>query len=353
MKIYDVIVIGGGQSGLAVGYHLRRTDLTYLILDKEAEAGGSWQHYWQSLRLFSPATFSSLPGTLMPGGADYYPSREDTLTYLRKYEEKYQLPIQRATHVESVKKGEGFFLLTTSQGTFRAKTVVSATGSFAKPFIPRIVGMNAFEGEILHAAAYQSPEPFRNRQLVIVGEGNSGAQILADVSQYASTNWVTAKPPSFLPDEVDGRVLFDQASALYEAKKQGKSYQPPSLGDIVMVPSVKEARQRGVLKAKPAIQKFDPKGVVLRNGEFIPADTVIFCTGYRPALDHLEPLNIIENNGRIVTRNTKAQKLEGLWLVGYGSWTGFASATLIGVGRSARQTANEVQQFLSSSISTR
>lgn len=346
MELYDVIVIGGGQSALAVGYYLRRTELKYLILDKETQAGGSWQHYWKSLRLFSPAAFSSLPGTLMPGGADYYPSRDETLDYLRSYEEKYKLNVQRPVEVEEVYRERGLYRLVTSQGTFWTRTVVSATGSFAKPFIPEIPGTNIFKGEVLHSAYYQSPEPFREKKVIIVGEGNSGAQILAEVSKYADTTWLTAKVPSFLPDEVDGRVLFDQASAMYAAKKQGKDYKPPSLGDIVMVPPVREARERGVLKAKPAIEHFEKEGVVLKNGEFVAADVVIFCTGFRPALDHLRLLNILEKDGRIQTRHTKAEKIEGLWLVGYGSWTGFASATLIGVGRSARQTVEEIRQYL-------
>jgi putative flavoprotein involved in K+ transport len=346
-ELYDVIVIGGGQSALAIGYYLRRTELKYLIMDKEAQAGGSWQHYWKSLRLFSPASFSSLPGTMMPGGADYYPSRDETLDYLRRYEEKYKLNTQRPVEVEEVYREKNLYRLVTNQGTFWTKTVVNATGSFAKPFIPEVPGMDTFEGEILHSAYYQSPEPFKDKKVIIVGEGNSGAQILAEVSQYAHTTWTTAKAPSFLPDDVDGRVLFDQASAMYEARKQGKEYKSPSLGDIVMVPPVREARERGVLKAKPAIEHFEKEGVVLKNGEFVAADVVVFCTGFRPALDHLKPLNILEKDGRVQTKNTKAEKIEGLWLVGYGSWTGFASATLIGVGRSARQTVEEIKAYLS------
>jgi cation diffusion facilitator CzcD-associated flavoprotein CzcO len=197
MQTYDVIVIGGGQSALSVGYYLRRAGLSYLMLDKETAAGGSWQHYWQSLRLFSPATFSSLPGTLMPGGADYYPSREDTLEYLRNYEEKYQLPIQRNTSVENVEKKEDLFHLTTNQGTYRAKAVVSATGSFARPFVPEIKGLEKFGGKILHSSAYYSAEPFTDQEVLVVGEGNSGAQILAEVSEVAQTTWITSKEAFF------------------------------------------------------------------------------------------------------------------------------------------------------------
>ncbi|MEQ8534113.1 MAG: FAD-dependent oxidoreductase, partial [Imperialibacter sp.] len=97
--VYDVIVIGGGQSGLAVAYYLNRAGLNYVVLDASDDAGGSWQHYWHSLRLFSPAQWSSLPGVLMTGGPDYYPTRNETIDYLRKYEEKYKFAIQRGVTV--------------------------------------------------------------------------------------------------------------------------------------------------------------------------------------------------------------------------------------------------------------
>jgi len=126
----DVIVIGGGQSALAVSYYLRKTNLDYVILDQQAQAGGSWPHYWESLRLFSPAQWSSLPGVLMPGGSDYYPSRDDTIRYLEAYEARYQLPIERPVTVEEVQQEENEFVLTTSQGEYRSRTIISATGSF-------------------------------------------------------------------------------------------------------------------------------------------------------------------------------------------------------------------------------
>jgi len=347
MEVYDVIIIGGGQSGMALAYHLRKTDLKYLILDKEKEAGGSWQHYWKSLRLFSPASFSSLPGTLMPGGADYYPNRDETLAYLRQYEKKYQLEVAHGVEVQEVHYERSIFRILTKDRTYWSKAVVSASGSFSKPYIPAISHSEIFEGKILHSANYRSPESFANQKVAVVGEGNSGAQILAEISQYATTYWLTEREPSFMPDDIDGRVLFDQATAMYEAQKKGKDFRPPSLGDIVMVPSVKDARERGVLNARPSIQAFERRGVILKNNEFLKVDAVVFCTGFRPALDHLNPLGVVEANGKVLTRQTKAEKQEGLWLVGYGSWTGFASATLIGVGRSAKRTAAELKKFIS------
>nr|WKN38661.1 ArsO family NAD(P)H-dependent flavin-containing monooxygenase [Tunicatimonas sp. TK19036] len=342
----DIIVIGGGQSALAVGYYLRKTALDYRILDQQPQPGGSWPNYWQSLRLFSPAQYSSLPGVLMPGGADYYPSRDDTIRYLQNYEKRYQLPIERPVTIKQVRKEGETFILSTSQGDYRSRAVISATGSFQHPYVPSIPGQENFQGTMIHSAQYHSSEPFQKQKVLIVGEGNSGAQILAEVSQVAQTLWTTLKEPQFLPEEVTGRTLFDYASAAYEARKKGKSYMPPSLGNIVMVPSVKEARKRGVYQATRPFERFTKTGVRWPDGREESLDAVIFCTGFRPGLDHLAPLGVIEPDGKVATQGTKAQKVEGLWLVGYGSWTGFASATLIGVGRSAKMTVEQVNAFL-------
>ena len=341
--VFDVVIIGGGQSGLAVGFYLRRTSLRYLILDANEQPGGSWQHYWKSLRLFSPAQWSSLPGIIMPGGSDHYPSLNEVIDYLKNYETRYQLPVKRPVNVMQVCKKGKHFLLTTDKGEFRAKAVVSATGSFRQPLSPAIPGKNQFKGKIIHSSAYLRPDPFRSQQVAVVGEGNSGAQILAEVSEVAQTFWVTAKAPKFLPDHIDGRYLFDAATQMYEAKKAGKKLESPSLGDIVVVPTVKQARARDVFDHPyPPIDHFTDLGIMLVNGSELLVDSVIFCTGFRPSLQHLNELGIDTSAGKIPVNGTHAAEVPGLWLVGYGEWTGFASATLIGVGRSARATAEEI-----------
>lgn len=282
----------------------------------------------------------------MPGGSDYYPSRDDTIRYLEAYEVRYQLPIVRAVMVTEILQRGNEFIVTSSQGEYRSRAIISATGSFQKPYIPDMPGLAEFRGTILHSAQYQTAKLFRGQRVLVVGEGNSGAQILAEVSQVANTTWVTLKEPEFLPDDISGRDLFDYASAAYRAKKDGESYTPPSLGNIVMVPSVQQARQRGVYRSVRPFSEFTTVGVRWPDGKEEAVDTVIFSTGFRPALDHLQPLGVVETDGKVTTHGTKAAKKDGLWLVGYGNWTGFASATLIGVGRSAKQTVSEVTAYL-------
>ena len=354
MPDLDVVVIGGGQAGLAAGYYLRRTSLSYVILDAEEGPGGAWRHGWDSLTLFSPAQWSSLPGRIMPRGAGEYPTRDETLAYLADYEQRYALRVERPVRVLAVRRdltaGDAL-VVETDAGEWRARAVVSATGSWANPVLPDLPGQRDYEGWLLHSAHYRSPAPFAGQRVVVVGGGNSGAQIYAELSQVAAAaTWATLHPPTFLPDDVDGRVLFDQATARYKAKIEGRDPGPVrGLGDVVMVPPVRAARERGVLRARPMFQRFTRRGVVWPDGDEEPADAVIWATGFRPALDHLAPLGLVGPNGRIAMRGAGAPRAVAeprLWLLGYGDWTGFASATLIGVGRSARAAVEEIAAAL-------
>ncbi|SDX58981.1 ArsO family NAD(P)H-dependent flavin-containing monooxygenase [Hymenobacter psychrophilus] len=345
----DVLVIGAGQSGLAVGYYLRRAGLSFVLLDDQPAPGGAWPHGWDSLRLFSPADASSLPGWLMPrppADDSGFPTRDAVIDYLTQYEQRYELPVRRPVRVAVVRQAAGGFSVETDVGTYRARAVVCATGSWRNPFVPQFPGQADFGGVQLHSAQYQQAAPFAGQRVLVVGGGNSGAQVLAEVSRVAHTTWITEKEPRFLPDDVDGRVLFTQATQRYHAQAGAAAAPPATLGDIVMVPPVKAARGRGVLGSVRPFGRFTRTGVVWADGREEAVDAVIWCTGFRPALSFLADLSVLQPDGRVATAGTRATAVSGLWLVGYGTWTGFASATLIGVGRSARATADEIRAFL-------
>jgi len=182
----DVVIVGGGQSALAVSYYLRRTGLSYVLLDDGAAPGGAWRHTWRSLRLFSPAQWSSLPGRLMPGGTHRYPSREEALEYLADYETRYDVPVVRPARVNAVRDDRERLVVDSSVGRWSARAVISATGTFAAPNVPRLPGDDVFTGRILHSSRYRSPETFAGQRVIVVGGGNSGAQILADLHEHAS-----------------------------------------------------------------------------------------------------------------------------------------------------------------------
>lgn len=346
--IYDVIIIGGGQSALACGYFLRRTGLRYLILDDQKQAGGAWQNGWESLTLFSPSAYSSLPGWMMPEAEGRFPTRNETINYLEDYEKKYDLLIKRPIEVKSVDKINDHFELLTSNGSYVSKTVVSATGTWKNPFIPEIRNKKLFKGEQIHSAHYKNPLEMQGKKVLVVGGGNSGAQLLAEISKVATTTWSTLTPPEFLPDDVDGRVLFNVATAKYNAEKEGKPFDPSlyNLSHIVMVPPVLEARERNVLFSKGRFIAMTEHGVVWEDGEEENFDVIVWCTGFSCATAYLQNLGVINDGGKADTNGTQSIEVSGLWFLGYGNWTGFASATLIGVGRSARATVNEITTYL-------
>ncbi|WP_282795016.1 ArsO family NAD(P)H-dependent flavin-containing monooxygenase [Streptomyces sp. CC224B] len=347
----DVVVVGGGQAGLAAGYHLRRQGLDFVILDADAAPGGSWQHMWDSLRLFSPAEHSSLPGRLMPAQKGRtYPDAGHVVEYLTDYEKRYDLPVRHGTRVEAVRRDGERLLAETDSGTWRARAVISATGTWSRPFLPAVPGRDLFGGRQLHAVNYRRPADFDGQRVIVVGGGNSGAQIAVDLALdgRGEITWVTRRPPRFLADDIDGRALFDVATARRRALEEGRSDTGgvASLGDIVAVPPVRAARDAGILAAKPMFSRLTADGVRWDDGTRSGADAIVWCTGFRPALAPLAPLGLRGPRGHIPTDGTRALGEPRLHLLGYGDWTGPASATLIGVGRPARDAARAIARLL-------
>lgn len=344
----ELIIIGGGQSAIACGYFLRRTTIDYLVLDSAIKCGGAWINAWDSLTVFSSAENSSLPGWPMTPSQNKFPSREEVISYLCAYEKRYEIPVQRPVEVIEITKENDIFIVKTNNETYQSKAVISATGTFGNPFIPKVLGQEKFQGMQMHSSDYKNANELKGKKVLVVGEGNSGAQLLAEISIVANTKWSTRKEPKYLPDNVDGRVLFEVASAMYHAEQKGEKYDAINynLSDIVMVPPVKEARERGVLKSSGSFIEMHENGVIWENGEKENFDVIVWCTGFGYATKHLNSLVNVDERGKIETNESQATEIPGLWLVGYGGWTGFASATLVGVGRSAKQTINEIENFL-------
>jgi putative flavoprotein involved in K+ transport len=268
--------------------------------------------------------------------------------YLRRYEERYGLDVHRPHRVRAVRHEDpdGPLVVDAADLTITTPAVVSATGTWDRPFWPALPGAAGFRGRQLHTVDYRRPDDFAGERVVVVGGGNSAAQVLAEVSTVTDTIWVTQRPPRFLPDDVDGRALFAAARRRIEALREGRDHPGVAgLGDIVMVPSVRDARDRGVLEAMPMFTRLTPSGVGWADGTTTDVDTVIWCTGFRPALRHLQPLHLRRPDGRVDVdgpSGTAAVADPAVFLVGYGDWTGPASATLAGVGPSARATAGAV-----------
>lgn len=365
----DVLVIGGGQAGLAAGFYLHRMARdaargrggpapSFAILDANVQPGGAWQHYWGTLELFSPAAYSSLPGYRMPPWTRAgNPSAGHVVAYLRTYEDRYGLPVHRPVTVHAVEDHpDGGYLTHTDRGTWASKAVINATGSWRRPFVPTLPGAEGFTGTQLHTTGYRSRKPFTGQRVVVVGGGNSGAQIAADLLPAAAeVTWVTRRPPRYLPDDVDGRALFAVATDHVQALRQGKPSPGGvgSLGDIVAVPPVRRARDAGHLQAQPMFTGFTPTGIRGDDGGHLEVDTVLWCTGFRPGLGHLRPLGLTLDGAVPATVGdppTGSPDRAGVFFLGYGDWTGPASATLIGAGAPARATVAAAARHVARSL---
>lgn len=343
LEIYDTIIIGGGQAGLSVAYFMKRTNLKYLIIDNQTKPGGAWLHTWDSLKLFSPLKYSSLSGWQMPYSQNEYPTKDEFLNYLSEYEKRYDFPITRNTSVIQVSKENNVFELETNNGKYLCKSLVSATGTAMSPFVPKYPNSDEFSGRQIHSVDYLNTDDLINKKVLIVGAGNSGAQILAEVSKVTTTKWVTSEPPTFLPEHIDGRYLFVQANDSYFKKETEEYRQKVSLSNIVQIESVKEGLENDIYKDYRPFKSFYEHGVIWSDNSKESFDVVIWCTGFRPNLSHLQKLGV--TNNRIKIQNTRSVSDPGLWLVGYGNWTGFASATIYGVGKTAKQTVEEIINF--------
>lgn len=340
-RLHDLVVVGGGQSGLAVSWYARRVGLDHVVLDASAAPGGAWPHAWDGLRLFSPAEHSSLPGWPMPvpdGGRDAYPGRDHVVDYLRAYERRYDLPVARPVRVSGLARAEeGTWLVRTDSGDRRARHVVSATGTWTAPFVPHVPGAADFDGRQLHVVGFRRAADHVGQRVLVVGGGNSGAQVAAELVGLTPTTWATRDPTTLLPDDVDGRVLFATATARARSLAEGGADTGgvASLGDVVATKAVRRARDEHGLRAVPGFVGLDDRWAAWADGSRREVDTVIWATGFRPALRYVGGLRL----GRPPqTDGTRSRGEDGLWFVGYGDWTGPASATLIGVGRTARDT---------------
>ncbi|MGR4883278.1 ArsO family NAD(P)H-dependent flavin-containing monooxygenase [Streptomyces sp. LARHCF249] len=338
----DVVVVGGGQAGLAAGYYLRRAGIDFTILDAQTTPGGAWQHAWDSLHLFSPAAYSSLPGRLMPQQEGKpFPDVSHVLEYLADYEKRYEFPLQRGVRVTGVHDASRLLRIETDTGPWTARAVISATGNWWRPFLPAVPGRSAFRGRQHHTVEYRSPWDYAGQRVIVAGGGNSGAQIAADLAPHATVRWVSQRPARYLPDEIDGSALFQLATR----RVQSGGPRISDLGDIVAVPPVRAARDAGLIPDHRMFDTLTPDGARWADGTLWPCDAVIWCTGFRPALSHLSPLGLRTEGGRIPTEGTRALADPRIHLLGYGDWTGPASATLIGVGRTARDAAREIAEL--------
>ena len=350
--VFDALVVGAGQAGLAAGYHLNRAGLSFAILEAGEEPGGSWPGYYESLTLFSPSRYSGLPGMPFPGPPDRYPTRDEVTAYLRCYAEVFGLTVLPGERVlRAERAGAGFRVLTAAGGEHRARTLIAATGSFSKPHRPRFPGQEAFRGRVLHSAEYRNPAPFRGKRVVVVGAGDSAMHIAHELAGVAETTLATRTPIRFIPQVVLGWDLhFWLSVSGLDRLPLGRLFDVSEPGGVVDDGTYAAAVRAGRPDRRPVFCCFREAGVVWDDGREEAVDAVLLATGYRPNLDYLRPLGVLREDGRPYQRAGIARSVPGLYFVGLPFQTSFASATLRGVGPDAALVVARARRHVAHSV---
>ncbi|MEN9935482.1 MAG: hypothetical protein RLZZ387_2061 [Chloroflexota bacterium] len=342
--LYDALVIGAGQAGLSAGYYLQQSGLSFLILEAGGEPAGSWPHFYDSLKLNTPARFSSLPGLPFPGDPRRYPLRDEVVGYLRAYATLFRLPIATCTRVRSVSRlGRSFRVQTEDGRTYTARTLVAATGFFGRPYRPRLPGQELFAGQLLHTAEYRRPEPFVGKRVVIVGAGNGAVQIGVELASVANVTLATRAPIRTLPQRLLGQDvhLWLSLTGLDDTQWLGNRTAP-----VYVSAPERAALRAGAPDRRPMFERLSERGVVWAHGEGETVDAVVLATGYRPSLPFLAGVDAFDAEGGVLHQLGVSTSVPGLYYVGLPRQSSAASATLRGVGVDARRITAHLAAYL-------
>ena len=257
----------------------------------------------------------------------------------------YDLPVLRPVDVQSVTRAGTGSMVSSPAESWAARAVISATGTWDRPFWPHYPGQETFAGQQVHTADYAGPEAFRGKRVVVVGGGASAVQLLMEFAPLArATAWVTRRPPVWR-DEPFSENLGTQRRR--EGRRRVRAGLPPesvvSVTDLAVTPEVRAARAAGILERRPMFSRIAPSGVEWADGSRFDADVILWATGFRAAIDHLKPLHVREPGGGIRVDGTRVVLEPRLHLVGYGP-----SASTVGANRAGRAAVAEIRKQLRS-----
>ena len=341
---FDTIVVGGGQAGLSAGYHLQQRDVDFVIVDAQRRLGDVWRNRWDSLRLFTPARYSGLPGMPFPATPNHLPDKDEVADYLERYAERFDLPVRSGTLAEHLSHDGERWTLRTSRGTLEANNVVVATGPFQRAKIPALAAQLDAGIDQRHSSGYRSPFDLPDGPVLVVGAGNSGAQIALELARHRQV-WLAGRDTGHLPRRLLGRDLFDWIWPLMHRFTADTSLgrrmrrRVGGGGDALIGIPERTLMTGGVVRVGRVESLRDGWPVV--DGEVIHPRAIVWCTGFVSDYSWIDA-PVFDERG--VPRHTRGVVADapGLYFLGLRFQHRMTSSLVGGVGHDAAFVAGEV-----------
>jgi putative flavoprotein involved in K+ transport len=343
---FEAVVIGAGQAGLAAAYHLAEHDVDFAVFTNEATIGDNWRRRWDTLRLFTPARYSGLPGMPFPAPPGHFPDRDEVAAYLERYAERFDLPVRLGSHVQRLSAGGDRFQLTID-GTdciIQTSSVIVATGAARSPNIPPIAAALSPSIRQLHSSEYHNPFELPEGPVLVVGAGNSGAQIALELARSRKV-WLAGRDVGHVPRQILGRDVFDWAwplmtyattdTAVGKLRRSSVNGQ----GDALIGISARDLARAGVTR----VPRLDThrRGSPVCGGEVLDPRVIIWCTGFSPNFQWID-LPIFDAEGNPRHRRGVCDEAPGLHFVGLRFQYRETSSLIGGVGRDAAFVAQRI-----------
>jgi putative flavoprotein involved in K+ transport len=341
----EVIVIGGGQAGLAIGYFLSQQGRNFAILEAAAEPAAAWRARWDSLRLFTSAGYSGLPGLPLPGDPDAYPRRDDVVGYLSEYARHFALPVVLGSRVRSVRRVEGRYFVEVDGRSHTADQVVVATGPFQVPFVPGIADDLGQDVVQIPSTRYRAPGDVPDGSVLVVGGGNTGFQIAAELSAIREVHLSIGSRQTPLPQRILGRDLFWYLEKTGAMRKSTDTRVGRRLAgrDTLIGSSPRTLRKRHGVRLRPRAVEASGRTIRFSDGSGLDVSAVIWATGFRHDHSWIDA-PIFDDRDRVVHRRGVTTS-PGLYFLGL-TWQYTRGSALIGwVGDDAAYIADQIKTF--------
>ncbi len=354
----DVAIIGAGQSGLSAGYWLKQHGIPFVIIDKNARVGDAWRQRWDSLRLFTPARYDGLAGMRFPAASGYFPTKDEMADYLEHYAQHFALPMRLGVAVERVSRNGTGYLIEAGDRHFVAGSVVVAMANYQKPLIPEFA--QRLDGSILqlHSSEYRNPAQLRPGGVLVVGAGNSGAEVAVELARSGRKVWLSGRDTGHVPFKIGGfvgrnflaplllRFVFHRLLTL--DSPLGRNAQPAGTqkGGPLIRTRPTELAAAGVTRL-PRVTGVHDGLAVDTNGKSIAATNVIWCTGFNPGFSWLD-LPVFGERGAPMHRRGVVEREPGVYFLGLQFLYAMSSTMIHGAARDSAYVAKEIARRVTS-----